>query len=69
MTKMHTFTVPDMTCSHCVATVERAAKSVDATATVKIDLAALVVSIESRRPSADFASAIARAGYTPQLRG
>ncbi len=66
---MYNFNVPDMTCSHCVATVERAAKSVDSEATVKIDLANLAVSINSQRPANDFVEAITEAGYTPQLRG
>jgi len=66
---MYNFNVPDMTCSHCVATVERAAKSVDSEATVKIDLANLAVSINSQRPANHFVEAITEAGYTPQLRG
>lgn len=66
---MYNFTVPDMTCSHCVATVERAVRSVDSTAAVQIDLANLAVSVQSQRPANDFAQAITEAGYTPQLRG
>ena len=66
---MYNFNVPDMTCSHCVATVERAVRSVDSTAAVQIDLANLAVSVQSQRPANDFAQAIAEAGYTPQLRG
>ena len=66
---MYNFNVPDMTCSHCVATVERAVRSVDSTAAVQIDLANLAVSVQSQRPANDFAQAITEAGYTPQLRG
>lgn len=65
---MYNFNVPDMTCSHCVATVERAAKSVDSEASVKVDLANLAVSIESKRPASEFSEAITEAGYTPELR-
>ena len=66
---MYNFNVPDMTCSHGVATGERAVRSVDSTAAVQIDLANLAVSVQSQRPANDFAQAIAEAGYTPQLRG
>ena len=65
---MHDFEVSDMTCSHCAATVEKAVKSVDGAAKVKIDLASLAVTIESAKPAASFKAAIQEAGYTPQLR-
>jgi copper chaperone len=64
---MYKFEVSDMTCSHCVATVERAVKSVDGAAAIKIDLANLAVKIESAKPAAAFAAAIQEAGYSPQL--
>lgn len=66
---MYNFEVTDMTCSHCVATVEKAVRSVDSAADVKIDLANLLVKIESTEPAASFAGAIEEAGYTPKLRG
>lgn len=66
---MYNFQVSDMTCSHCVATVKRAIKTVDGAAAVKIDLAGLAVRIESLKPAASFAAAIQEAGYTPLLRG
>lgn len=65
---MYNFEVSDMTCSHCVATVEKAVKSVDGDAGLRIDLANLAVRIESDKPATSFAEAIAEAGYTPQLR-
>jgi len=65
---MYNFEVSDITCSHCVATVEKAVKSVDGKAGLKIDLANLAVTIESDKPATSFAEAIADAGYTPQLR-
>lgn len=65
---MYNFEVSDMTCSHCVATVEKAVKSVDGHAGLKIDLASLAVTIESDKPATSFAAAIEEAGYTPQLR-
>ena len=66
---MFNFQVSDMTCSHCVATVEKAVRSVDGSASVKIDLAELAVTIESTKPATSFADAIKQAGYTPELRG
>lgn len=65
---MYNFQVSDMTCAHCVATVEKAVKSVDAAAKVDIDLGALAVKIESDKPVERFAKAIEDAGYTGELR-
>lgn len=65
---MYNFQVSDMTCSHCVATVEKAVKSVDAAAKIEIDLGTLAVRIESDEPVERFANAIEDAGYTGQLR-
>ena len=65
---MYNFQVSDMTCSHCVATVEKAVKSVDAAAEVDIDLGTLAVRIESGEPVERFAKAIEDAGYTGLLR-
>lgn len=65
---MYNFQVSDMTCAHCVATVERAVKSVDGAAKVEIDLNALAVKIESDKPVERFAKAIEDAGYTGELR-
>lgn len=64
---MYNFQVNDMTCGHCVATVEKAVKSVDASAQVKIDLPTHKVEIESQKPADAFAEAITEAGYTGQL--
>ncbi|MDP2779632.1 heavy-metal-associated domain-containing protein [Devosia sp.] len=65
---MYNFQVSDMTCSHCVATVEKAVKGVDAAAKVDIDLGSLAVKIESDEPVERFSQAIEDAGYTGQLR-
>jgi copper chaperone len=66
---MYDFQVNDMTCGHCVATVEKAVKSVDPTSKVAIDLSSHAVKIESNKPAASFAKAIEDAGYTGELRG
>lgn len=64
---MFKFQVNDMTCSHCVGTVERAVKSADPVAKVSIDLATKAVLIDSTQPAATFARAIEDAGYTGAL--
>ena len=60
---MHQFQVENMTCSHCVQTVEKAVKSVDAGARVSIDLATKAVEVESPIASKALLAAIRNAGY------
>jgi copper chaperone len=64
---MYSFQVNDMTCGHCVSTVERAVKSVDASAQVRIDLPTGKVAIQSDKPAVSFADAISEAGYSNRL--
>jgi len=60
------FSVNDMTCSHCVAAVTRAVKSVEPGATVSVNLDDKRVQIgASRAGSGAFRAAIEEAGYTP----
>ena len=59
------FTVQDMTCAHCVATITEAVKSVDPAGRCEIDLAAKRVRIESDLSAERIAAAITRAGFTP----
>lgn len=63
---MVSFTVNDMTCNHCVSTVNKAVLSVDPQAEVKIDLGTKQVDIKSNQPASEFAHAIEEAGYTPK---
>ncbi len=65
---MHHFQVSDMTCGHCAATIEKAAKSVDGDAVIRVDLASRTVEIESAEPAGRFAEAIGEAGYSPELK-
>jgi len=63
---MIAFEVNDMTCGHCVSTLTKALKAVDAGARVHIDLASHRVQIEPTQADADeLADAIREAGYTP----
>lgn len=62
---MVTFQVNDMTCGHCVGTITKALKAVDANASVNIDLAKHLVEIESNGAGAtELGAAINAAGYT-----
>ncbi|MFT7773987.1 heavy-metal-associated domain-containing protein [Roseateles sp.] len=63
---MISFEVNDMTCGHCVSTLTKALKAVDAGARVHIDLASHRIQIEPAQADADeLADAIREAGYTP----
>ena len=62
-------TVKDMSCSHCVATITRAVKEVDANGRCDIDLEAKRVRIDSAVPVATFVSALAKAGYAARVEG
>lgn len=55
--------VPKMTCGGCAASVEKAVKSVDQTATVKVDINARRVDIDSTIDAGKIAAAIKAAGY------
>ena len=61
------FEVGDMSCGHCVASITRAAKEVDAGARCEVDLVAKRVRIESVHPATEFSAAIEEAGFTPKL--
>lgn len=60
------FTVKDMTCNHCVQSITRAVKGVDANGSCEVDLAAKRVRIGSARPADEFRAAIEDAGFTPE---
>lgn len=57
------FNVPDMTCGHCVATVTKAIKAVDADAEVQTDLASKTVTVASTAPVSALSKAMDQAGY------
>ena len=63
---MVTFEVKDMTCGHCVGTINKAVEFVDPGARVQADLASHRVQIEPTTSTADVLSdAIKVAGFTP----
>lgn len=58
------FTVPDMTCGHCVKAITSAIAAADPAARVDIDLASHRVSVHGAKDQQVVAGAIAEAGYT-----
>lgn len=63
------FTVPDMSCGHCVGIITKAVKSVDTEATVTVDLTAKTVAIETGEEATSISKAIEAAGYPNQTAG
>ena len=59
------FTLPSMTCGHCVRSVTETVQRVDAAAAVQIDLPTHKVRIGSTQPAAAFAAALTEEGYAP----
>jgi len=63
---MIAFEVKDMSCGHCVSTITRAVQEADRDATVRVDLATHMVTIQpGSADAATLAAAIQEAGYTP----
>jgi copper chaperone len=58
--------VPDMTCGHCVSTITKAVKELDASAKVEVSLPEHKVRVESRASREDLVRSIADAGYSPE---
>jgi len=55
--------VPEMSCGHCVGTIEKAVKSVDPTARVVADLGASTVAVETGANENAVREALRSAGY------
>ncbi|KAF1048559.1 heavy-metal-associated domain-containing protein [Xylophilus sp.] len=63
---MPEFTIPAISCQHCVRSVTEAARRVDPGAQVTVDLPTRHVTIDSARPAADFVAELTQEGYPPQ---
>ncbi|GEO81991.1 heavy-metal-associated domain-containing protein [Pararhodospirillum oryzae] len=57
------FSVPTMSCGHCVAAIEQAIKAADPHATLACDLGTRRVSITSTLPAPALRAALKDAGY------
>ena len=64
---MQIFNVEGMTCGHCVRSVTQAVQSQDPAASVKVDLAAKEVGVESRLSAEQVISLITEEGYSAKL--
>ena len=64
---MQVFSVEGMTCGHCVRAVTQAVQSQDPAASVKVDLAAKEVGVESRLSAEKVISLISEEGYSAKL--
>ncbi|WP_235533539.1 MULTISPECIES: heavy-metal-associated domain-containing protein [unclassified Roseateles] len=65
MPAMHHFTLPDMSCGHCVAAITDALKAADSRAGVEIDLPTRSAAVDSALPRETLVAALIEAGYTP----
>jgi copper chaperone len=59
------FTLPTMTCGHCVRTVTEAIQKLDPNATVTIDLPTRRVQVVTVENHSTVRAALAEAGYEP----
>ncbi|MCE4557293.1 heavy-metal-associated domain-containing protein [Roseateles cellulosilyticus] len=62
---MHKFTLPDMSCGHCVAAITEALKDADPHARVEIDLPTKTAQVDSAQARDSLAHVLAEAGYPP----
>lgn len=60
---MYEFEIRDMSCGHCVSTVEKAIKAVDPSAKSTIDLISRTAKVETLADPALLSAAIEDAGY------
>ena len=59
------FTVPEMSCGHCVGAITRALKAADPAAQVDVTLADKKVRVQSTADRQALAAALTEAGYEP----
>ena len=64
---MQVFTVEGMSCGHCVKAVTQAVQSKDPAASVRVDLAAKEVGVESALSAEQVIEAISEEGYAVKL--
>ncbi len=60
---MTRFSVPDMSCGHCTAAIEKAIAAIDPAAKVSCDLGARIVDVESSLNEQALSETIREAGY------
>ncbi len=66
---MQVFNVQGMSCGHCVRAITQVLQAEDPAASVRVDLAAKEVGVESRLTAEQVISLISEEGYAVQLAG
>lgn len=61
------FSVPKMSCGHCVATIEKAITEADPAAEVSCDLDSHKVTVDTDLTATEAEAAMERAGYPAEL--
>jgi copper chaperone len=61
---MTTFSIPDMSCGHCKASIDKTLKTLDPSAALDFDMAARTVAVKTIAPTEDVKAALLAAGYT-----
>ena len=67
-TSMYEYDIPDMSCGHCVSTVEKAIKAADPQASAEVDLMKRRALVTSTVDPQAIAAAIDEAGYPATFR-
>ena len=60
---MTTFSVPDMSCGHCRATIEKTVRGLDPAATLDFDMAGRTVNVQTSQDDDSLRAALAAQGY------
>ncbi len=60
---MTSFNVPDMSCGHCKAAIEKAISAADPGATITFDMDARKIDVSSQLPTADLTALLDKEGY------
>ncbi len=58
--------VPDMSCGHCKASIEKAIATLDTGANVIVDLESKTIVVSTTKPSADVIAKLADVGFSAQ---
>lgn len=66
---MHQFTLPDMSCGHCVAAITEVLRAADAQARIEIDREARTAQVASALPREALVAVLTEAGYPPAPAG
>ncbi|AZY95929.1 MULTISPECIES: heavy-metal-associated domain-containing protein [unclassified Paracoccus (in: a-proteobacteria)] len=64
---MTTFNIPNMSCGHCKATVQKTIHAIDPEAQIEFDMALRTIALESRAKPDNLQVALAAAGYPATL--